>query len=201
MLRRFLPSLNGSTTSVSSSKRFEYPLGDTVRVAVFSESLALLAAHMRVSEDRPIDLQKAKAQTSAAPVSRILDLATEGWNPSMPLVVFTGHHHGFLVDYLRNEIWVRYGVPVFEQLLDVDGSVIARECEAHDGLHVDPSVQVQLADRELLVNGKASGLASRIGTTLCGCGVPGTRLFDTRFLRTHLLPAFHEAEEYSRLTI
>lgn len=40
-----------------------------------------------------------------------------------------GHH--------RELLWQAFGVPIFEMLASADGRVIARECEVHDGLHID----------------------------------------------------------------
>jgi hypothetical protein len=40
----------------------------------------------------------------------------------------------------RDLLWRAFGVPVFEQLRDSQGIVIARECEVHDGLHLVGSV-------------------------------------------------------------
>ena len=39
----------------------------------------------------------------------------------------------------RDLLWRRFGVPVFEQIVGDSGEVLAAECEAHDGLHVDGS--------------------------------------------------------------
>jgi phenylacetate-coenzyme A ligase PaaK-like adenylate-forming protein len=49
----------------------------------------------------------------------------------------------------RDLLWRAFGVPVFEQLRDSDGVVIARECEVHDGLHLvenaaGPTVEIEL---------------------------------------------------------
>jgi hypothetical protein len=67
---------------------------------------------------------------------------------------------------------------VFEQLLDDEGRVLARECEAHSGLHVDPRVHHEMSDGEVLVNGRPSGITVREATGLCGCGGFGPRLLD-----------------------
>jgi hypothetical protein len=42
----------------------------------------------------------------------------------------------------REHLWRAFGVPVFEQLRGSEGDVVARECEVHDGLHVDPAAKV-----------------------------------------------------------
>ena len=61
----------------------------------------------------------------------------------------------------RAALWRAFRVPVFEQILADDGSLLAMECEAHDGLHVESARLA--ADVE---NGEGMGL--ELGP--CGCG-------------------------------
>ncbi len=57
-----------------------------------------------------------------------------------------------LADHHRELLWHAFEVPIFEQLKAWDGTVIARECEVHDGLHVaDREAILHLYDDELLV--------------------------------------------------
>jgi hypothetical protein len=37
----------------------------------------------------------------------------------------------------RERLWMRFRVPVFEQIVAGDGALLAAECEAHDGLHIE----------------------------------------------------------------
>jgi hypothetical protein len=56
----------------------------------------------------------------------------------------------------RDRLWRAFRVPIFEQILGEDGAVLAAECEAHDGLHVEsPKLRVELTWLEAAV---------------CGCG-------------------------------
>ena len=61
----------------------------------------------------------------------------------------------------RDFIWNTFGVPVFEYLLDADGRILARECEAHDGLHFD---------------GLPEAWEAETIEETCACGAPGARL-------------------------
>ncbi len=48
-------------------------------------------------------------------------------------------HHDLerrLRDSERDLLWKAFGVPVFEQMLDRENSLLAMECEAHEGLHL-----------------------------------------------------------------
>jgi hypothetical protein len=63
----------------------------------------------------------------------------------------------------RERLWRAFRVPVFEQRIDESCALLAAECEAHDGLHIE-----------------ASNLAPRPGEVLetapCGCGRATPRL-------------------------
>jgi len=37
----------------------------------------------------------------------------------------------------RNAFWRAFRVPVFEQIIAPNGQLLAGECEAHDGLHIE----------------------------------------------------------------
>lgn len=62
----------------------------------------------------------------------------------------------------RAQFWRVFGVPLFEQIVDPSGCVIAWECEAHDGLHVD-SDEIELE-------------GYRLDISPCGCGKKTPRL-------------------------
>jgi hypothetical protein len=53
------------------------------------------------------------------------------------VIVLARPGDALLTNAERDALWRRFGVPVFEQIIGVDGALIAEECEAHDGLHVD----------------------------------------------------------------
>lgn len=62
----------------------------------------------------------------------------------------------------RDFLWRTFRVPAFEQIVAPDGTLLAAECEAHDGLHiVSPLLTAPAAD---------------IDQSPCPCGRPGTRL-------------------------
>ena len=53
--------------------------------------------------------------------------------------VLTGVGERPLNDHVRDELWHLFGVPVFELFVGGDGVILAHECEAHDGWHVNGS--------------------------------------------------------------
>jgi hypothetical protein len=62
----------------------------------------------------------------------------------------------------RERLWRAFHVPVFEQIIGDQGVLLASECEAHDGLHID-----------------VAGLDCTpysVETSLCACGRKSPRL-------------------------
>ena len=63
----------------------------------------------------------------------------------------------------RARLWVAFRVPVFEQRIDKSGRLLAAECEAHDGLHIESS-------------GASPREGEIVETATCGCGRSTPRL-------------------------
>lgn len=115
-----------------------------------------------------------------APLEHALTLAE--FAPPLELsaaIVVLSSLGGPLLDaHARDVLWEAFGVPVFEQLRSLSGSVIARECEAHAGLHI--------ARESLILERDTAGeIRLRSGTGLigeivececeCGSGIPRLR--------------------------
>jgi hypothetical protein len=103
------------------------------------------------------------------------------------IVVFTSPQDMPLADYQLTMIWHAFEVPVFEQFCLWDGTVVARECEVHDGLHIDQSTVVfqkvgdeliatQLTSPQNLILRVRTGLTASIVTEHCECGAETPRL-------------------------
>jgi hypothetical protein len=140
--------------------QFHYPLDVCPEVAVVGVAFAPAPKVRMVSVGAWLDPSTFRAQTVAVPAYLLPRLLPHEWAPSYPVVVFTGTNFGELTDRMRDEVWRRWGVPVFEQLLAPDLTVIAEECDAHDGLH--------------LVNEPKELEA------MCGCGSKAPRVFPRR---------------------
>ncbi len=67
---------------------------------------------------------------------RALDLRSA---PSLThaLIVLSRPGEGRLTEENRDRLWRTFGVPVFEQIVGRSGELLAAECEAHDGLHIE----------------------------------------------------------------
>jgi hypothetical protein len=81
------------------------------------------------------------------------------------IVVLTSLDESPLATRHRDVLWRAFGVPVFEQLRGLDGAVIARECEVHDGLHIMMHIVTSLPH-----------LKGEIVADHCACGAETPRL-------------------------
>jgi hypothetical protein len=97
------------------------------------------------------------AETAVIAAKLLRRVWSDTWNPMLPVVVLTGPRYGDLSAEVRDMIWTRWGVPVYEFLTDRTGAVLASECDAHEGLHVhSPSIEAEARE--------------------CGCGITGPML-------------------------
>ena len=88
-----------------------------------------------------------------------------------------------LTDVVRVVLWQRFGVPVYELFLDPQGALLASECEAQEGWHVEPGARFFVQKDELWVSSSAdtairTGLSRFLETDPCACGRPGLRIVD-----------------------
>ena len=61
-----------------------------------------------------------------------------------PLIVLTRSGSLLLTIEQRQRLWLAFRVPVFEQIIGKNGALLAAECEAHDGLHIEsPKLESQ----------------------------------------------------------
>ncbi len=108
------------------------------------------------------ELTRRSIETVAASPERLIDAIALDWRPVYPVVVLTAPGN-LLSEYDRDLFWRAFEVPVFEQVVDVDGWLLASECDAHDGLHIECNAGLHWPEM-IRVEG------------LCGCGKPGARL-------------------------
>ena len=103
---------------------------------------------------------------------------------SVAVVALSSMAEGPMDERQRGRLWRAFQVPVFEQLRDRDGVVIARECEVHRGLHVDPkAAEVEMHAGELLTRRERTGLAGDMVRGCCECGAETPRLLRLAPLR------------------
>ena len=100
------------------------------------------------------------------------------------LIILTRFGVKPLNDVHRVALWQSFGVPLFELYLGLDQSLIAAECEAHEGWHLVSNIQpTTLETGELILDGAGNsglrtGLRARIDRTKCPCGQKTPRLLE-----------------------
>lgn len=100
------------------------------------------------------------------------------------LVILTRFGVKPLNDVARVALWQSFGVPLFELYLGLDQSLLAAECEAHEGWHLVPNTEPSILETgELILDGAGNsglrtGLRARIDRTKCPCGQKTPRLLE-----------------------
>jgi hypothetical protein len=94
-----------------------------------------------------------------------------------------------LSDASRVVLWQTFGVPVYELFVGMGGVLLASECEAHEGWHVQPYANFSVSHDELVVNAltqktQRTGLLGSIETAGCPCGRPGKRVMGVETVRS-----------------
>ncbi len=169
-----------------SRPRFVSPLNGVKR-AVVLEPLFRPGAELRWVDPEAVDaatsIRAERPAVLAGTVGSLLNLAA-ALGPAVvthALVVFTRTGEACLTDEQRDRLWDRFGIPVFEQILDEDGRVAAWECEAHNGFHLAKGAQ------------PASGCSVETGACDCGADSP-------RMLSSAVAPRFTGGDSSPRLT-
>jgi hypothetical protein len=189
-------------------QELEYPVGKAPRTAVLGQEIRGSWRVRTFSSYRSEKLLQFAPHSLAAPGDTIRALAQsieEGeiqWRPlSQALVVFTDVVRGSLSEEDRDYFWRIFQVPIFEQFRGFGGELLAQECEAHEGIHVNLANAVFTvgSDGELEVsflrNARtplfrlATNLSARIEEGRCACGQITPRLLDIR--RRPALSASH----------
>ena len=176
-------------------QRLRYPTNHQIRTAVLGPRL-VESDSVRVFHPDWVDqIGQFRPEAIAGPVAVLIRLAEATAQADPPIlsvtraiVAFTGLEHGALSEAERDKLWRAFEVPIFEQYLGADGSLLAWECEAHAGLHtveenaiVEPGsgsglILTSLTDHRYPTIRLVTSLAARLQPGVCECGHPGPRL-------------------------
>lgn len=91
-------------------------------------------------------------------------------------------------DTLRVLFWQTFGVPVYELVAAADGNMLAADCEAQEGWHLQPGVRARLLNRELIfetanVKDLRSGVTAELVSDPCACGRTALKVVNVERLR------------------
>ncbi len=104
--------------------------------------------------------------------------------PDLECAVFviTDFRDAPLSDGERTALWNAFSVPVYEMVLADDGALLASECEAQEGWHIESGVRFARVNDQLWYSRRGrqtgTGLIGEIQDELCPCGRPGQRVLN-----------------------
>jgi hypothetical protein len=134
---------------------------------------AILNSHLRDTSElagfQPGDRLGLACWNPAVVAGSLRDLLAMEFSPPYAVIAFT-RPGSPLAHRDRDRLWRRFEVPIFEQMIDSAGRVVAWECEGHEGLH--------------LLCPAAKAPAGEIRDGLCACGKRVRRLFPAANQRT-----------------
>lgn len=177
-----------------------YPIQPAPRVAVLGLALYSPGPIRIYVQPRPEFLEQFRPLALAGPASMLEEVARwreegrlswDGWQ--YPLVVFSDVTTGLLTEERRRSLWEAFDLPIYEQLRGFGGELLAYECDAHDGFHVNENVarfeRCAGSDRLLLstlspgpaaVQRLDTGWTGEVETGPCACGAVPKRLVGLR---------------------
>jgi hypothetical protein len=179
----------------------DYHLDPMPRVAVLMDGYENTDHVQCYPEGWCQDMEHFRPETVAGPIAALKRLAVmilaggaKLRHLKRPLIAFSGLPFGnrlLLTEEDRTILWQAFGTPVFERYLGFGNETLAKECEAHDGLHLNLRNGIfQTAfdgrHQELILTSLdhlshpvlrlATGLAAQITFEPCRCGQSGPRL-------------------------
>ena len=180
------------TVSRLQSQRFgrlRLPFPTNPKLKVAQVSLKLLFAGVKAfASERWIELEIYRPHVlagTAADLQRIserlqlgtLDLASV----DHAIFVITECGDKPLSDIMRVLFWQTFAVPIFELYVGPHGSLLASECQAHEGWHVEAGAAILFSQGELIFESPQrkllrTGLAAEVNMEPCPCGRHSTRL-------------------------
>jgi hypothetical protein len=171
-----LPWRSGNGAARPELPSLAYPLYPPPRVAVLGVDLAAEFDVRSFPRWSVCELEAFQPEALAGNMAELTTVARLRRHGQMalrclkyPIVVLTQAGEAPLDAARHEDLWNWFGLPVFEQIRDRQGNLIAYECEARAGFHLAPGVVLDAA---------MSGLRWFSGATRerCHCGVATTRL-------------------------
>jgi len=149
---------------------FRYPIPPAPRTAVLVPGFRPGAGVRVFAEGWSEAAAKFAPQAIAATLAQLEAIAATGISVSHAIVVLGKWEDARLSETDREMLWTRFRVPVFEQIVDGNGTLLAAECEAHCGLHIATETMSPETPRA------RRGETDRIDESACACGRKTARL-------------------------
>lgn len=171
-----------------SRRKLPLTAAPNLRIAQIAKTASFDSAKA-FPQEHWVSLEDYRPQVLVATAADLLQLAQRVDARTLELssvdhAIFALTHCGDepLSDVTRVLLWQAFGVPVYELFIG-RGGILAAECEANDGWHVDAGANFRSVDNELVFDGfgakgTRTGLSGYVETAACACGRPGSRLMD-----------------------
>lgn len=135
----------------AASPRLGYPLDPTPRTAVLGWPL-MAEPQVTVFEAWTVKrLEAARPEALAGSIRDLVEVAAlremrvlKLRSLSYPLVVITRAGEARLSEADHDRLWRLFRLPVFEQIRDSGGRLVAWECESRNGFHFAPGVAARM---------------------------------------------------------
>ncbi len=134
------------------------------RVQVFCKK----ASEGALAQESLAEVLKFAPQAIAGTLEQLEAAAATAITLSHAIVVMGKWEDARVTEADREKLWMRFRVPVFEQIIAGDGALLAAECEAHNGLHLEAEA--------LRPDTLRPYAESEIDRSPCLCGRTGPRL-------------------------
>ncbi len=188
-IRRFSPQHR-------SRRKLPFPAAPNLRLAQISPVAPVFDSAQSFSPDRWHELESYRPRALMGIASDLQRLAKQAelgvrdlTSVDYALFVLTECGHTPVSDVFKVVLWQTFGVPLYELYVGSGGMLLACECEAHEGWHIEPGTSFAVKGHELILEMPGSkplhtGLAAKVEPDLCPCGRAGLRLMDIEALAT-----------------
>ncbi len=178
------------TIQTSSALNLPFPVHPQMRLALLSESAPEFGLLAPFRPETAVDLEGFRPNMIAGTVPELEQLAEQVDLGTVNLscldhavIVLTRCGQPPVSDVARVVFWQAFGVPVYEIFAGLDDSLLAYECELHEGWHLAPRVQLIELNGELMletagVAGLHTALSGLVTEDKCPCARPGRRVLN-----------------------
>ena len=176
------------TIQNAASVKFPFPLDPRIRLAKLTDPVPQFGTLDPFYPESTIHLEGYRPNMIVGDSSDLITLAEQVGLGTVDLacidhaiIALTRCGEAPLNDVARVVLWQTFGVPVFEIFISFDLSIIAYECELHEGWHLAPQVVLNNFDGELMLDapgilGMRTALNGSLTGDKCPCGREGARL-------------------------
>lgn len=180
-------TLKFSRFRIKRSSMIPVPISPQTRIASITANKIETGQLRRLNQEQWPEIERFQPQIligCAADLERLAILSEAGSidtsSVDTAVLVTTAWNAHALTDVQRVVLWQAFAVPVYELLVSSHGYLIASECEAHAGWHLEPGVGFAPSSSGITLQVKHArerlGTSARIETAVCACARKAPRM-------------------------